>query len=174
MSEKFAATKTALAPVAVKSATPKSIFERFDQISQAIARRAFEMFESNGRVFGHELEDWFNAECEILHPVHLHVAESDEALTVEAEVPGFKTKDLEVSLEPFRISITGKKEADTEQKKGKTLYQERCCDEVFRVVELPVEIIPAKATAILKDGLLQLNLPKVAKALTTRIEVKAA
>ena len=33
-------------------------------------------------------EDWLKAEAELLHPVHLDIAESDEAVTVRAEVNG--------------------------------------------------------------------------------------
>ncbi len=102
------------------------------------------------------------------------MAEEDGKLTVEAEVPGFDAKDLEVSLEPSRLTISGKKETKDEQKKGKTIYQEQCCSQLRRVVDLPAEVDSSKATASLKNGLLEINLPKLAKAATTRVDVKAA
>ena len=34
---------------------------RVQETFHAIARRAFEIFESNGRTFGHDLEDSFNS-----------------------------------------------------------------------------------------------------------------
>ena len=63
--------------------------EKVKEINNSIARRAFEMFESNGQTVGRELEHWLKAETEVLHPTHLEIAESDEALTVRAEMPGF-------------------------------------------------------------------------------------
>src|SRR5207244_3615905 len=74
--------------------------QRSKEIYDSIARRAFEIFESSGRVSGRDHEDWLKAEAELLHPVHLDIAESDEAITVRAEVPGFSARALEMVLAP--------------------------------------------------------------------------
>ena len=84
--------------------------QRSKEIYDSIARRAFEIFESSGRVSGRDRENWLKAEAELLHPVHLDIAESDEAVKVRAEVPGFSPKDVEIRLEPHRLAITGKRE----------------------------------------------------------------
>jgi hypothetical protein len=34
-------------------------------IEQQIQQRAYELYEQRGRADGHELDDWFQAECEI-------------------------------------------------------------------------------------------------------------
>lgn len=168
------ATATQMAPVPAKAIERQDVFERFNQIYNSIARRAFEIFEGNGRSFGHELDDWFKAESELLHPVHVRMAESDGALTVEAEVPGFETKDLQINLEPRRLTISGKRETKEEQKKGKAVYQEQCSNEILRVIDLPAEVDASKAAATLKNGMLELQMPKSAVAKPTRVEVKAA
>jgi HSP20 family protein len=80
---------------------------------------------------------------------------------------------LEVSLEPRRLTISGRKEIKEDQKKGKTIYQEQCSEHLLRVIDLPSEIDSAKATATLKNGILEINVPKTGKAATTRVEVKA-
>ena len=72
----------------VKQSATGDVFDRIQQTYDSIARRAFEIFDNNGRWLGHDLEDWFRAESELLHPVHLEIAESDDNLTVRAEVPG--------------------------------------------------------------------------------------
>jgi len=138
-----------------------------------IARRAFEFFESAGSLFGHELDHWFKAEAELLHPAHVSISESDDALNVEAEVPGFGANELEVSLEPQRLTISGRKETGKEdKKKGKTIYREQCSSELLRVIDLPVDVDPAKTTATLKNGVLELDMPKSAQGRTTRVEVR--
>ena len=86
------ATATQMAPVPTKAMEQQDVCDRFDQIYNSIAQRAFEIFESNGRSFGHEFDDWFKAESEILHPVHVRLAESDDTLTVEAEDPASKPR----------------------------------------------------------------------------------
>jgi HSP20 family protein len=169
---------TAMQPVKttvpVKQTETENIFDRIQQTYDSIARRAFEIFDSNGRWFGHELEDWFSAESELLHPVHLEIAESDENLTVRAEVPGFSTKELEINVELRKLTITGKHEAQEDSKKGKTIYSERCAKEILRVVDLPAEVDSSKVNATLKDGVLTIGLPKAAQAKTVRVEPKAA
>jgi HSP20 family protein len=151
-----------------------SIFDQIQDTFNALSRRAYEIFEGNGRAFGRDLEDWFQAERELLHPVHVSIEESDNSLAVKADVPGFSEKELEINLEPRRLTITGKREAKKEEKKGKTLYAERCCDQILRVVDLPADIETDKVTATLKNGVLEFTLPKAAKAPTIRIHPKAA
>ncbi len=144
--------------------------EKVKEINNSIARRAFEMFESNGQTVGRELEHWLKAETEVLHPIHLEMAESDEALTVRAEMPGFSAKDIEVRLEPRRLAIAGKRETQRERKTEKTIYSERCAGKVLRIVDLPVEVNPEKATATLKDGVLELAMRKAPSA--RRVEAR--
>ena len=64
------AAATQMAPVPAKSIERQDVFERFNQVYNSIACRAFELFDNNGRSFGHEFDDWFKAESELLHPVH--------------------------------------------------------------------------------------------------------
>jgi len=178
MAEKGAATQTALespikAPVPVKT-TSNDLIERFNKVYDQIASRAFSIFENDGRLFGHDLENWFKAETELFHPVHVSVTEVDGKVTVEAEVAGFEVKDLEVTLEPRRLIISGKRETNEESKEGKTVYNEQCSNEIFRAVALPAEVDASKATAALKNGVLELQVPKSVKATTSRVEVKAA
>jgi HSP20 family protein len=157
----------------LRRATPEDLLARADQAFQAIARRAFELFEGNGRGFGHDAEDWFNAESELLHPTHLTLAESDGSFTVQAEVPGFSAKDLEVSVEPQRLTIAGKRETSKEEKDKKILYTERCANQILRVMDLPTEVDTGKVEATLKEGLLELTLPKKAQSKKSKAKKKA-
>jgi len=152
----------------------EQLAERVTSIFDDITRRAYEIFESNGRQFGHEIEDWFRAENELLHPVHLDIVETDQALEVKAEVPGFTDKELQVSVEPRQLTITGKRETTKEEKKGKTIYSERCASEILRIVALPVEVDAAKASATLTNGVLGVMVPKAAKAQAVRVQAKSA
>jgi len=166
--------KRAEEPTTLTTLNPEKLFERMNDVISAISHRAFEIFESNGRIFGRDLDDWLRAESEILHSIHLNIAESGESLDVTAEVPGFSEKDLEISIEPYRLTIAGKREAKKEEKKGKTVYSEKCSDEILRVVDLPVAVEVDKTTATLKNGVLGLTMPKAAKARAVRIHPKAA
>lgn len=160
--------------IAIKTTTPKSFLNQMQEAVDAISRRAFEIFRGNGSLFGHDVEDWLQAEKELFHPIHLDINESDNSISVKVEVPGFNEKELQVTMEPGRLTISGKHESSKEEKKGKTVYSEVCAKEVFRVVELPAEVDTEKVTATLKDGILQLTMPKSVKARTVPIRPPAA
>lgn len=166
------AVKRAEEPTRVVKYT--SLFDQIDETLNALARRAYEIFDGNGRVFGRDLDNWFQAERELLHPVSLNITETDEAFRVKAEVPGFTEKELEVAAEPDRVTITGQRESSKEEKKAKTVCSENCSDHILRILSLPSEIEAGKVTASLKNGVLELTLPKVAKAQPVRIHPKAA
>ena len=168
------AMQPAKAPVPVERSAIEDVVDRIQQTYELTARRAFEIFDGNGRWLGHELEDWFRAESELLHPVHLEIAETDDNLTVRAEVPGFSTKELNIDVGPRRLTITVKHEIQEDSKTGKTVYSERCAKEILRVVDLPAEVDSSKVNATLKDGILNIEMPKVAHAKTVRVEPKAA
>lgn len=153
---------------------PADLFDRVERIYDTVARRAFELFEGEGRIVGRDLENWFRAESELLHPVHVDMAETAEGLAVRAEVPGFTAKELEVSIEPHRLTIAGRKETKEEHKSKKLIYQERCSDQILRVIDLPVAVDADKAAGTLKDGVLELKMPKVAPVKKVPISVKAS
>jgi len=151
-----------------------SLIDQIEDTFNALARRAYNIFEHNGRAFGHDLENWLRAERELLHAVPVNVTESDESFDIRAEVPGFNEKEIEIAVEPKRLTITGKHEAKKEEKKGRTLYAESSSNQILRMVDLPAEIETEKVKATLKHGVLNLTLPKVAKAQALRIHPNAA
>ena len=158
----------------VKVVDGASVLDRVKELSASIAQRAYEIFESDGRTPGRELDHWFKAEAELLHPIHVEIAESADALAVRAEVPGFKPEDLEVSIEPRRVTITGNRETHAEHRTETIVYTEHCADRIFRALELPAEIDTLKPTATLKDGLLEIVMPKVAAVPKARSATQSA
>ncbi len=152
---------------------PIELLEQFDKVYDSIARRAFELFKGNGQSAGHELDDWLRAEAEMLHPIHLEVTESDESVTVLAEVPGFAAKDLEIKVEPQRLMIAGRREIK-EEKNGRKIHSEWCADQILRVVDLPREVDTSRVNATVRDGILLIVLPKAAHTKATRIEPRPA
>lgn len=142
--------------------------ERMD-VFDAISRRAYELFEQEGRIDGNHTRNWLEAERELLHPVHMKIEETDSEFVVRAELPGFTANDIEVTVEPRRVTITGKRESREDSKLGEAVYSEECLDEIYRTLELPGEVNVMKVTATLKEGFLDVRMPKAAA--TKRISV---
>lgn len=162
------------AAVNIKVVDGKSTTKSEEQLSRSIAERAFDIFEINGRTPGHELDHWFQAEAEMLHPMHVEIAESNDALIVRAEVPGYTADELEVSVAPQRVTISGKRESRVQRTSEKTVYTEHCADQIFRSFDLPAEVSNSKSTAILTDGVLELAMPKAAQVSQARAAAQSA
>lgn len=147
--------------------------DEFKETFETVARRAFDIFEQKGRALGHALTDWLEAEAQLLHPLHLELSESDEGYRVRAEVPGFGIQDLDVSIEPQRMTISGKREI-AKEKEAKTIYSEWPSNRILRTIDLPAEVNVEKARATLKDGILEVELPKTVPTKKVRVETRAA
>jgi HSP20 family molecular chaperone IbpA len=158
----------------LQSEASAPLIENVDKLYDKIASRAFEIFEGNGQLFGLDVADWLQAEAEFLHPLHIAVAESPEAVTVRADVPGFKEEDLKIKVEPRRITITGKRETKKESSNKTIVYCETCADQILRVVDLPAAVDTKKAKTTVKDGVLELDLPKAEPDKLDGPEPKAA
>lgn len=150
-----------------KSASPKLIepqsqLDKLTILEQTIARRAHELFESRGCEAGYDLDDWLSAEAGIRQSLPIKLSEHEDRLSVEAEMPGFKADEIEVSVEPRRLIISG----TTDQADKNTFARELQVESVktkytFRLIELPVEIDARKAEANLTDEVLRISLPKI-------------
>jgi HSP20 family protein len=145
-----------------------------NQISEMVRRRAYEFFDSRGCRGGDDLGDWFRAEAELLRPVPVDIVDTQTQLTVRAELPGFNEREIEVGVEPRLLLISASTQGPSPRATEATVYSERSWSEVFRSIELPTEIEPSKVTATLKDGLLQITLPKVAVGEPLKVKVQAA
>lgn len=153
-------------------------FEEFEEFTtpmqeffDLVARRPFELLGSTPRFFTRELENWFKPESELFRPVNLKLFETEEALMARAEVPGFTEKELDVHVEPWRLVITGKKEFK-EEKKEPPMFKEKL-NQIYRAVKFPVEIRPNDVKATLKNGILELTMPKAEVVKKVHVEVKS-
>ncbi len=140
----------------------------FEQLHEAINRRAFDLFNERGKLFGHELDDWFTAEAEFLRPLPVEITETDTAYTVKAEVPGFTEKEVRISVEPHRVMLRGRKETiGKKEDEGNVVWTERSEKNFFRAIPLNAEVNPTAVKTIQADGILTLTLPKILPPETT-------
>jgi HSP20 family molecular chaperone IbpA len=129
---------------------------RSEEIRDAVARRAYEIFERRGRADGHHEEDWRQAEAELLFPLAVTVADAGACLTVSAVVPGFDASDVEVCVEPRRVTIAGRR---GEVGGGGGGPEQRT--RMFRAVELPEDVATGDVIAAVDDGVVEVTLRKV-------------
>jgi HSP20 family molecular chaperone IbpA len=150
-------TKQAAPAATTIRVTEVNATEQARRFDEAIAHRAYEIFERRGGMGWHELEDWRRAESEIRSKLCVGVTSSDHALSVSCDVAGFETGTVEVWAAPRQITISGKPISHREPAVRPNPYD----GIVFRVVPLPLEVEPSRVVTTLKRHFLEIHLPIV-------------
>jgi HSP20 family molecular chaperone IbpA len=99
------------------------------------------------------------------------IFETEQEITLLADMPGVKADDLNVDLRDDTLTLTGDVRASVATP-GETVYREYETGRYYRQFSLSEVIAQDRIDAKLSDGVLRLTLPKVEKATPRRIEVK--
>lgn len=150
------------------------IYAKIHELTNHIAKRAYDLFTFRGFQNGHDLEDWFAAERELLQPTRLEIKDNEKEYFVTLDVPGFDPEDLNVQIQGNQIVVSGEQHKETKrtEDKGKTIYSEKTAKQIYRAFQLPTPALADKAVATLNKGVLELRLPKA--AIPAAIPIKAA
>jgi HSP20 family protein len=103
----------------------------------------------------------------------LDVTTSDDALTIEAALPGIKPEDVEITVENGTVSISGKTAEERTAEEGSYVLQEIRRGNFSRTVTLPTGLEPDKATASFEHGILRLEIPKAEQVKPRQIKISA-
>ncbi|MFK5926123.1 MAG: Hsp20/alpha crystallin family protein [Desulfuromusa sp.] len=104
----------------------------------------------------------------VLFPA-VDIFESEDHLTLIADMPGVVKKGLDINLEKGVLTING--EVHTESR-GKQILQEFSPENYYRQFKLTEHIDADKSQAELKNGVLTLTIPKAESAKPRKIEIK--
>jgi HSP20 family protein len=99
------------------------------------------------------------------------IEETDDAWTVEAELPGVDRKDVNVELRDSELVISG--EIKERERKGIVRRRTRRTGRFEYRIALPGHAAEDQIEANLHDGVLKVRVPKSDSARVRRIEVKS-
>ncbi|HYR91219.1 MAG TPA: Hsp20 family protein [Terriglobia bacterium] len=136
---------------------PTSILDQVRETQDRIMRRAYEIFERNGGVAGSELENWTQAERELVWKPAFELSEKDGQFQLEAAIAGVEAKDIEIKVTPEHIVLTADTQHRHNEQKGMIHYCEFETGKMFRSIHLPRKIDTDKVKAEFKNGLLRLT-----------------
>lgn len=92
---------------------------------------------------------------------------------LRADLPGLKKEDVKISISHDNLLIISGETRRAEEEKQEHYYRcERHYGQFSRTVQLPLEAIPEKVEATLKDGILEVKLPKRQAKKPKELEVK--
>jgi HSP20 family protein len=97
------------------------------------------------------------------HP-RVDIIETEKAYIVKAELPEVEKKDIDISVNQGLLTIRGERKREKEEKSKRFHRIERSYGNFSRSFRFPNEIEEDKIEADFKDGVLQITLPKSAKA----------
>ncbi len=107
-------------------------------------------------------------------PVPLDVRADDDAIVVEAILPGVKPEEVDITVEGDSLTIAGDTSSETSEQKGSVLLQEIRRGKFSRTLALPAGLEPDKATATFEDGVLTLRIPKAETVKPRQIRITSA
>jgi HSP20 family protein len=102
----------------------------------------------------------------------LEVKETEEAITVDAELPGLKQEEIEVTVEEGVLTISAERKKEKDEKAKDVHRTERYYGLMERKLALPVTVEESKIDAMYKDGVLHVTLPKKPSAKPKAVAVK--
>jgi len=139
-----------------KRLTPKDYWMS-DSFSEM--RRLLDTFRAN---MEDTLERVFPSQASLpaLKQPRIDVLDLGNSLQVVADMPGVQKEDIEINLTPERVEISAESSTETERKEEEYTYRERGYASYRRVLDLPADVLPDKAEATFKNGVLEMNLPK--------------
>jgi HSP20 family protein len=104
----------------------------------------------------------------------VEVSDTAEAVVVKVQVPGISKDDLQLTITESALTVKG--ETKEEEKKEDKHYHRRefRYGAFVRSIALPAPVQAEKATAQLKDGVLEVTMPKSAEAKVKQIPIQAS
>ena len=100
------------------------------------------------------------------------VKETKDGYLFRADVPGVKEADIDVTLTGSRLNISGKREADVEEKTDMHYMRERSYGSFQRLFTLPEGIDSNSVRADLKDGVLTVSLKKTPEVQPRKVTIQ--
>ncbi len=102
------------------------------------------------------------------------ISETDDAYLIRGEVPGVKKEDVKVSVQDGMLTIQGERKMEKEEKNKKFHRVECSYGNFVRSFRMPDDADENKVKAEFKDGMLNVTLPKSAKAKSKSINVSVS
>lgn len=103
-------------------------------------------------------------------PVNVYQKNSD--VIVEAELPGVRREDLDVSVSGRTLAIRAERKEAREVKEEDYYRREVGVGRFWREITLPVEVRADQAEATFENGMLRLRLPQVEAVKKVPIQIK--
>lgn len=105
---------------------------------------------------------------------NVDISENEHAIVLEAELPGMKLENIDLSIENNVITLRGERKFENKQEKENYHRVERSYGSFTRSFTLPRTITGEDAQADFQNGVLRVTLPKREETKARKIEIKGS
>lgn len=118
-------------------------------------------------------DSWINNLPDLSSAAGLNIYETDDAVVVEAAVPGVPEEKVQVTIEGNVLTISASFEENQEEKdKKKVIYRSNRQSNFSYSTSLPRMVDASAADAEVENGVVKITIPKLEEEKPKRIEVK--
>ncbi len=104
---------------------------------------------------------------------YVDIREKEGKVIVAADMPGVEKGDISINIVGDTLEIRADKKEEKEEEEGGYIRRERSYRRFYRSIPLPTAVDMDKADATFKNGVLQIEMPKIAGGEEVKkIEVK--
>jgi HSP20 family protein len=100
------------------------------------------------------------------------IYETKDEYVFKLELPGISKDEINIEFANDTLTIKGERKEEKEVKQENYHRVERCCGSFVRSFSIPKNIDAGKIDATMKDGILELRVPKVEEAKAKAIPIK--
>ncbi|MGM0364992.1 MAG: Hsp20/alpha crystallin family protein [Actinomycetota bacterium] len=114
----------------------------------------------------------FEKEGAVAWKPKLDIKETDDHIIASMDIPGMKMEDINVSIDKNRVSISGERKVEKEEKGEDFIKMERTFGSFCRSFYLGIPVKEEGAKASYNNGVLEVSLPKVKAKKAKKIKVE--
>ena len=115
-----------------------------------------------------KVDDWFEPEGELA----IDVYSTEKDVVIQSVIAGVRPEEIDITVENDVVTIKGNRRNPNETEEKHYLHEECYWGPFSRQVFLPEDIDVKNVTAIMKDGVLTLRLPKLHLEKTKQVKIE--
>lgn len=102
----------------------------------------------------------------------IDVYQDGDDVVVQSTVAGVSPEDLDIHITNESVAVRGERQKSEKIEDKDYFYQECFWGKFSRSVMLPVEVDPERSTAVVKNGVLTIRMPKMNRQKAKKVKVK--
>jgi HSP20 family molecular chaperone IbpA len=151
-----------------------ALFRGLEELFDGVRQRAYGLYERRGAESGHDLENWLDAERQLIWSPPAEMVETETEYRIRVIAPDFHSADVWVTATAKLLIVEGDNHCSCAKNDGRVVFSEFARRKLLRCFTLAHAIDVERVTGTLSRGELTIIAPKSAVTDTAEQEDVAA